>query len=248
MTNIKSKRILGFEIFDGRKEQLVTHLDDTLRHGQACLFYANSNLLQHCHGEAQDYVKPDIVIANDGIALDAVAMALSGSRFTENLNGTDFTPYFLQHSQVCRRTFLLGGRPGVAAAAAEAFTTRFGLQIVGHANGFDDMADLPGLLARINAVAPDVVLVALGNPRQEAWILANRQSLDAKLLVGVGALLDFVSGSVKRAPDWVQRLHLEWLYRLCGEPKRLLRRYTVEMALFFILCLRWRFSNAYRVD
>ncbi|MFC3913518.1 WecB/TagA/CpsF family glycosyltransferase [Pseudaeromonas sharmana] len=247
MTHLHYKRILGFDIFDGEKEQLVAHLDQQLTHGQVCLFYANSNLLQHCYREAAHYQGPGIVIANDGIALDAVAVALTGSRFTANLNGTDFTPYLLQHSQHCRRTFLLGGRPGVAEAAARRFG-ELGIEIVGHADGFGAMQDLPALLARINALRPDAILVALGNPAQERWILQHASQLQARLLVGVGALLDFMSGNVKRAPAWVQRLHMEWCYRLCGEPKRLLRRYTVEMAWFFVLCLRWRFSAGYRAE
>lgn len=247
MTQRHDKRILGFDIFDGEKDQLVAHLDQQLANGQTCLFYANSNLLQHCYRQAQHYQGAGIVIANDGIALDAVALMLTGSRFTANLNGTDFTPYLLQHSQHGRRTFLLGGRPGVAEAAAHRFG-ELGIEIVGHADGFGALHDLPALLAQINALRPDVLLVALGNPAQEQWILQHASQLEVRLLVGVGALLDFMSGNVKRAPEWVQHLHMEWFYRLCGEPKRLLRRYTIEMAWFFVLCLRWRFSASYRAE
>lgn len=242
------KYILGFNIFDGKKEQLLDYVDAKLSSTQVCLFYANSNLMQHCHQESHLYRADNIVMANDGIALDMVAWGLTGHRFTENLNGTDFTPYLLQHSQCCRRAFLLGGRPGVAEQAAKIFTDRHGVEIVGWANGFEDMRDLPALIQRINQLKPDAILVALGNPQQERWILQYRAELNAKLLVGVGALLDFMSGSVKRAPGWLRSLRLEWLYRLYGEPKRLFKRYTIEMLRFFILCLKWRLSATFRLQ
>ena len=120
--------------------------------------------------------------------------------------------------------------------------------IINWANGFEDMRDLPALIQRINQLKPDAILVALGNPQQERWILRYRSELNAKLLVGVGALLDFMSGSVKRAPGWLRSLRLEWLYRLYGEPKRLFKRYTIEMLRFFILCLKWRLSATFRLQ
>jgi beta-1,4-glucosyltransferase len=95
------------------------------------------------------------------------------------------------------------------------------------------------LCQRINASGADIVLVALGNPRQEEWIRQNMGALNANLLVSVGALLDFLSGGVRRAPMWVQKIRFEWLYRLAQEPQRLLRRYTVDIARFLYLCLRY---------
>ena len=94
-----------------------------------------------------------------------------------------------------------------------------------------------GLVDSINASGADVVLVAFGNPAQETWILEHCDACDAPLMFGVGALLDFLSGNARRAPPWVRRLHLEWLYRLACEPRRLLRRYTWDLARFFRICL-----------
>jgi beta-1,4-glucosyltransferase len=96
-----------------------------------------------------------------------------------------------------------------------------------------------GLVALINRSQAEVVLVALGNPMQEEWILVNRQALDAKVVVGVGALFDFWGGYKPRAPQLVQRLRLEWLYRLCLEPRRLLRRYTLDILMFLLLCRKY---------
>lgn len=235
------KTILGFPIFNGSREALRAELEHRaeLVSGPLCLFYANSNLLQLCHGEAARFSEPGILIANDGVALNLAARLLTGTPFAANLNGTDFTPYLVRTSPIFRRVFLLGGQSGVAAGAAATLAAS-GVEVVGHADGYGDMSDEAALLARINGARPDVLLLALGNPRQEQWLLAHRDVLDVKLLVGVGALLDFLSGRVPRAPRWVQQLRCEWLYRLLGEPRRLLRRYTLEMGRFFWLCLRDR--------
>jgi beta-1,4-glucosyltransferase len=85
-----------------------------------------------------------------------------------------------------------------------------------------------------------VVLVALGNPVQEEWILNHRQALDASILIGVGALFDFWAGDKPRAPRAIQKMRLEWLYRLALEPRRLLRRYSVDLLVFFAHCHRYR--------
>jgi len=234
------KHILGYAIFNGTAEQLTAEIETRLaRLGQVCLFYANSNLMQLWNGQQASLQQEDIIIANDGIALDLVAKALTGSRFVANLNGTDYTPHLLASSAHCKRVFLLGAKPGVAERAAAGFARLEGVTVVGCADGYGQMADEAALIQRINDSGAQVLLVALGNPRQEAWLLANRQALKVPLLVGVGALLDFMSGNVKRAPAWVQRLHLEWLYRLLGEPGRLLRRYTLEMGRFFWLCFAY---------
>ena len=88
---------------------------------------------------------------------------------------------------------------------------------------------------------PDVVIVALGNPLQELWMAEHGAKTGARLVFGVGALFDFLSGEVPRAPQLVRNLRLEWLYRTFLEPGRLLKRYTWEMLVFF-----WRVRRRHR--
>jgi exopolysaccharide biosynthesis WecB/TagA/CpsF family protein len=83
------------------------------------------------------------------------------------------------------------------------------------------------LVARINETEPDVLLVALGNPMQEAWIADRLPALRVKVAIGVGALFDYLAGAVPRAPVWIRRLGAEWVYRLLMEPWRLWRRYVI---------------------
>ena len=120
------------------------------------------------------------------------------------------------------RWFLLGAEPGVANAAGTALAERFpGLQIVGAIPGSPDATYDLVARAAIRAAAPvHVILVAYGAPKQEQWIARNREAMEVPVQMGVGGVLNFLAGRSPRAPQWVRRLELEWLYRLATEPWR----------------------------
>lgn len=149
----------------------------------------------------------------DGIGLVQAFRLVRGIRPPERLTGTDFVPMLCDEAAATgARLFLFGGRPGVAARAAAALERRTpGLQVCGAVDGF---AGAAGVLEQIRAAAPDVLMVCLGNPRQERWIDEHIGELDLKLVFGNGGALDFWSGDVPQAPGWVRRAGLEWLYRL----------------------------------
>lgn len=128
------------------------------------------------------------------------------------------------------RHYFLGGAPGVAKQLAAQLSARFpGLQVAGTLS--PDVGERgecsPDVLEAINAAKPHIVWVGLGSPKQEYWMAAHSDKLDAPLLVGVGAAFDFLSGAKPQAPVWLQHLGLEWLFRLFSEPRRLWRRYAV---------------------
>lgn len=138
--------------------------------------------------------------------------------------------------EVCRlaaesgwTSFFYGGKPGVADTLAERLVAHFpGLRVAGtHSPPFGDLtpSDDEEITARINGTNPDIVWVGLSTPKQERWMADHRASLNAKVLVGVGAAFDINSGAIRQAPRVVQRSGLEWLYRLAQEPGRLWRRY-----------------------
>jgi len=203
------------------------------RQQRLTLLFANANFAVQCAGLRARLRERRTILVNDGVGMDLAAWLVHGRRFPHNLNGTDFVPAVLGAAR--RPTFLLGGRPGVAARAAGVLDGA-GVPVAGHCDGYTGMADNARLVADIEATAAEVVLVGLGNPLQEEWILANRGNLSAPLVAGVGALLDFLAGEVPRAPPMVRRLRLEWLYRLAQEPGRLARRYTVDFVRFLALC------------
>jgi beta-1,4-glucosyltransferase len=100
-------------------------------------------------------------------------------------------------------------------------------------DGYSMWQDEAAVNQEINNAKPDILLVALGNPLQEEWILRHRTSLQIPLIFAIGALLEFLSGSIPRAPQILRRLRLEWAFRLAREPRRLVGRYTIGMLKFF---------------
>jgi N-acetylglucosaminyldiphosphoundecaprenol N-acetyl-beta-D-mannosaminyltransferase len=122
------------------------------------------------------------------------------------------------------RLFLLGAKPGVAREAADALVAANpGLLIAGVRDGYFQAADEPALLDEIRQARPDILLVALGVPRQELWIAEHQAALGVPVAMGVGGSFDVFAGRVQRAPKLFQKLHLEWLYRLIQEPWRFQR-------------------------
>lgn len=217
--------------------RLFTALDTD---NKVALFFANTNFIVQCRSQLPHMQDESVIIVNDGVGLDIAAFLLRGGRFLQNLNGTDFTPYLFKSSTRPLRVFLLGGTQEVLQRAADHARHQLGQEVVGVCDGYGDLRGRRDLVAAINRSVPDVVLVALGNPIQEEWILAHRQALDAGIVMGVGALFDFWAGAKTRAPALVQAMRLEWLYRLWLEPRRLLRRYTVDIIRFLAHCHRYR--------
>jgi N-acetylglucosaminyldiphosphoundecaprenol N-acetyl-beta-D-mannosaminyltransferase len=145
----------------------------------------------------------------------------------------DLLPFLIDEAEKREwRIYYLGGKPGVAKKAAQRLMNRCPrLQIRtrhGHFNaerrGFDNQA----VLADIDAYSPDVLMVGMGMPRQEIWVLENLKELNARAIFCCGALMDYVAGEIPTPPRWIGQIGLEWLYRLVSEPGRLWRRYLVE--------------------
>jgi beta-1,4-glucosyltransferase len=227
----------GFPILRTTNTRLVPLLQQKMQQHQIALFFANTNFVVKCQAHKIAMSGPDTIIVNDGIGIDIAAWLIHRKTFIENLNGTDFTPLFLQNLGAEARVFLMGAKPGIAQRAAERLCSEYQVNVVGVRNGYDEAKDTHALIDAINFSGANVVLIAMGNPYQEEWILQHRHQLNARVLMGVGALLDFLAGEKTRAPALVQRLRLEWFYRLCLEPARLLRRYTLDIAVFLRLCM-----------
>lgn len=161
----------------------------------------------------------------------------------ERVCGPDLMPAIIDRGrQDGARHFFYGGAPGVAERLAERLGERFpGMIVAGtHSPPFrtltaeEDAAEV----ALIDRSCPDFVWVCLGSPKQDLWIADHRGALEATVLLAVGAAFDFHSGGLRRAPAWMQRAGMEWLFRLWAEPRRLARRYTVTNARFAYLLVR----------
>jgi len=167
-----------------------------------------------------------------------LAARLWGRPFREQVRGTDLV-YRLARlgARDGQRWFLLGAAPGVAEAAGRRLIARYpGLQVVGTFGGSPHPADDAEARAAIRAAGPvDVVLVAYGAPGQELWMARNVAALGVPVAIGVGGVLDFISGRVRRAPRWVRDLGLEWLFRLLVQPRRWRRQ--LALPRFALLAL-----------
>jgi N-acetylglucosaminyldiphosphoundecaprenol N-acetyl-beta-D-mannosaminyltransferase len=175
----------------------------------------------------------------------ALASRLLGHPLPPRLTAADWI------DDLCRRAahsgvslFLLGGEPGVAERAASRLTSYApGLRIAGTHHGFLDEDLSSAVIARANAAGTDLMLVGMGSPIQELWIGRHRKAIHAPVVWAVGALMDFVAGTQRRAPGILRRLHLEWLWRLGTDPVRLAGRYVVGNPLFAARVLGEAFSG-----
>ena len=175
---------------------------------------------------------------NDGIGIDLASKLLFGAQFPDNLNGTDFTPYYLRYSRHRLRIYLLGGKRGVVETAAKLITeTCPRHEVVGYREGYFPHSEDGLVASTISASGADVLLVAMGNPDQELWLRTNFDATGCRLGFAVGALFDFIAGEVQRAPVWVRTARLEWVYRLAQEPGRLWRRYVLGNPMFMLRIL-----------
>ena len=174
----------------------------------------------------------DCVFA-DGSGLQLAARVL-GDRIKANVNGTDLFPLLCQQCvDNDHSIFLLGAREGIAEKVADNMQQRFpGLKVSGFRNGYFAEDEDSTVVEQINASGADIVFVAFGAPRQEAWMSEHREALQAPVIMGVGGLFDFFSGRISRSPKILQDLGLEWIWRLMQEPQRMWRRYILGNPLF----------------
>ena len=145
-----------------------------------------------------------------------------GHAMPERVAGYDLAQELLRRAPAeGRRIYFFGAAPGVAEKAKEKAEQLYpGIEIVGVRNGFFSPADNAAIITEIKAAHPDLLLVALGVPKQEKWIAAHLAALDVPAAIGVGGTLDVMAGVMKRAPYWMQKAKLEWLFRGLMQPKR----------------------------
>lgn len=176
--------------------------------------------------------KADALFA-DGSGIRLAAQH-AGTPLADNVNGTDMLPVLCDRAATGGKSlFLLGAVPGVAEKAAKNLISRHpGLRIAGTQHGY--FSDNQQVIENIKQSGADIVLVALGSPVQESWIVDNRDTLPCQAVLAVGGLFDFYSGAIKRAPLWMRQLGLEWIYRLIQEPKGKFTRYVVGTPEFLI--------------
>jgi N-acetylglucosaminyldiphosphoundecaprenol N-acetyl-beta-D-mannosaminyltransferase len=198
------------------------------------------------------YVDAALVLA-DGHPV-VWAARLLGRPLPGRVPGSDLVPRLFSAANAIRplRVFLLGAAEGVAQRAAEKMREQWpAVQTVGCYSppmGFEkDAAEETRILEMIADCKPDVLIVGLGAPKQELWVHKHQHALEAKVALCVGATIDFLAGEKRRAPRWIQSIGLEWMHRMCSEPKRLVKRYARDAFIFPQLVFRqWRLQSRQR--
>jgi N-acetylglucosaminyldiphosphoundecaprenol N-acetyl-beta-D-mannosaminyltransferase len=234
--------LLGMRLASCSEAQLL----DTLFHSLArqrggWLITANLDFLRRYYKDERMqvlYAEADLRVA-DGMPL-IWAARLQGTPLPERIAGSSLIrPLARRASAEGRRIYFLGGDTGTAEAAAQKLSLEFPeLQVAGYSSPWlptepDDGA-VESTRQALTEARPDIVLVALGSPKQEWLISKLRRSLPAAWFIGVGMSFSFTTGRMARAPDWMQRSGLEWVHRLVSEPRRLGKRYLWHDAPFGI--------------
>jgi N-acetylglucosaminyldiphosphoundecaprenol N-acetyl-beta-D-mannosaminyltransferase len=190
------------------------------------------------------YLKAEYVTVDSQIV--KLALKFLGTPVTEIITGSDFFPSFYKfHKDNPEiKVFLLGAGPGVALKAMKIINQKVGREIIvgeySPSFGFEkDEKECEKIVEIISKSSANILVVGVGAPKQEKWIFKYKEQLpNINIHLAIGATIDFEAGNIKRAPKLMQKMAIEWLYRLIKEPKRLWRRYIVEDFPFFLLILK----------
>ena len=239
----RTASVFGVPFFSGTMDEALQKIDTLVKSKKSHhIAFINAHCLNiACKNEEYRQILNNCsVVFADGIGAKIGAKML-GFKVEENVNGTDMFPLLAQKPY---RIYLFGGAPGVAATALENAKKINGkAEFVGCADGFFREKSEEKIFAELAELEVDILLVAMGVPKQEEWINANLSKLPPCAAIGVGGLLDFVSERIPRAPMWMRKLNIEWCFRLYCEPARLFKRYIIGNPLFILRVLKskiWR--------
>ncbi|MET9336745.1 WecB/TagA/CpsF family glycosyltransferase [Nonomuraea sp. NPDC003804] len=250
--------VAGVEVDPLTERQVVDWVATALRRGTGGHIVTPN--IDICRAVSREPALRRLVAAADLVVADGMplvwASRLLGTAIPERVTGADLIwSLSAMAAAAGHPVYLLGGPPGVAAAAARELTARCaGLAVCGvdaPPYGFDRSAEvLAEVRARLVAAGPGIVFVGLGFPKQDRLIAELRADLPQAWFVGCGSAIAFAAGSVARAPAWMRRTGTEWLFRLAAEPDRLARRYLVDDLPFALRLmarsLRDRWTSARR--
>ncbi len=242
--------LLGVSVHPVTLPEAVAVLQDAIERRRPTTVVSLNGALLMCvlrDPAAREAVRAATLVIPDGIGV-LVAARIMGRPVQRRLAGVDLA------EAVCAaaaphggRVFLLGAASGVAEAAATSLRHRFpGLVIAGTAHGFFSPGEEPALLKRIRQAEPEILLVALGAPRQEEWLRQHAPLLRVPVMMGVGGTLDVLAGRTRRAPRWARSAGLEWMYRMAREPWRWSVVKTIPPLFLFALRERLRAGRSGR--
>lgn len=240
--------ILGLQLHPVGVSEVHSYVERVIRSNEKALVL---NLNIHCVNLAvrspwlAEFINQAQMVFCDG---DGVRMGLKLLNFNPPPKIT-YADWMWQLAAFCEKKqfslYFLGGSPGVAEKAGRRLVQKFpSLKLAGMGHGFfkKEGPESESVVAEINRLKPDILVVGFGMPAQEEWLRKNWQSLDVHIFLTGGAVFDYLSGNLKRAPEWMLRWHLEWFFRLLQQPRRLFKRYIIGNPefLFRVLRVKWQ--------
>ncbi len=231
---MKYQKIFGFKVFSGGYNSLINIVKKDIENDQQKTIAAiNPEKIVNCRKKPTiqktlksfDYLIPD----GSGVVW---AINRKNEQQVERITGIDLMKKLCQLANDNRyKVFFYGANKKTGELMIDKIEKDYpNLKVVGYQDGYQSNND--DILSAINKVKPNILFVALGSPKQEEWIQHNKQGLKANIVQGVGGSFDVISGNIKRAPLWMQKIGLEWLYRLIKQPKRIFRSYKL---LFYVI-------------
>ncbi|HEX6710620.1 MAG TPA: WecB/TagA/CpsF family glycosyltransferase [Rubrobacter sp.] len=252
--NVSRVDVLGVGVDPISVEELQAEIKRLVRGGEMGLVLnVNAHCLNLCYDEPplRKFFNGADVVFCDGAGV-MLAARLLGRRIPARITYADWAWRLAAFAEAEGLSlFLLGAGPGVAEEAARRLKERHpALDLSGVRHGYFDHAagsqENEAVLREIKAARPDILLVGLGMPLQEIWLMENRHRIEAGVALTGGAVFDYVSGSLRRGPRLLTDNGLEWLARLLVEPRRLWRRYVLGNPLFLMRVLGQRFGTGQR--
>jgi N-acetylglucosaminyldiphosphoundecaprenol N-acetyl-beta-D-mannosaminyltransferase len=231
--------IFQVPIHDVTLEETVTHVSQWIdKSHTAQIATVNPEFLVRSREEPQfrAALKQAALCIPDGVGVLWAAL-WQGKRLRERVAGSDLVPLLAEAAaRLGWRVYFLGAAPGVAETTAQLLSKRFpGLVVAGTFSGSPAQEEEEDIVHRIQASRTDLVFVAYGAPKQDLWLYRNLSRTGAKVGMGVGGSFDFITGVQKRAPQWIQRLGMEWFFRLIREPWRWRRQLALPKFVWLVL-------------
>lgn len=247
-TTSDSATVLGIRIRKITTEDFIELMLEMARgRRHVVVAYVNAACIDRYFGDAEyaRLVDEAHLVYADGQAVVWASRFLRQA-LPERVNAGDFLEEFCRRcAQRGIRLFFLGSKPGITEAAAARLKAIVpGLQVVGTHHGFMGQDESEAVVAAIRQAKPHVLVVGMGVPRQEKWIARHRSALEVPVCWCVGALFEYVSGQRARAPVWMRKAGLEWLFRLILEPGRMWRRYLIGNLVFIWRVVRYRLKGS----
>jgi len=245
---LRAVDLAGLRLLSGEHEEVADWLIARAR-GSSSVVVAHVNLNNYyelCHwSRGAGSRTPELELIFDGIGLKLAARAF-GQGWVRDVSGTDLFPLVMRRAAAERlRVFFLGSTSAVVHRAAEQTLREFpGVVLAGVQDGYFSRETVDSVVERVRLSQPDLLLIGMGCPRQEGFALDYQRLLGAKLIWTIGGLFDFLSGAKPRAPRWMRRVRLEWLFRWLIEPRRMWRRNTVPPVWLAWRVLRWRLRGS----